>query len=1309
MRKLLLTVLSLSMGLATAAQTPKADVLDIVFNDDGTVVDASAMANPLKVIGDPVIKRSPRYGMNVLCNEQELWGEQSYNNIRVPYNDNLLEAVKDGMTMEVFARPYFENGKFDTKWCCLLGGYNSGGFGIIIENSKWDFQNVIGGKQRDATYDVITDREWIHLVGVWDKEEGTCKLYVNGNLVSTAEDCTGELKLPNSNGNEVFVGLGMDFAPGSNTTSNNSFRGDIAIARIYNDPLPEERVKALYQEVENKKTEEPEHEEAIMPAMRMDADSTVLIANAEELYTFGQAVCMGFTKLNAKLEADIDFSESRRILAYDRGYGGIFDGQGHTVKIGSNAEGVPGGLFKYLTGATVRNLHITGDLIGRYKLAASLANDCSGNTLVENVSSDVNINSIIVGDGTHGGLFGCTGAGTVINNCLYSGKISSEVTNCCGGFVGWASGATVIQNSLMMGDIADVAAESAMFSRYPGNTTVRNSYYTTQIEGLPDNGATFAEPDQLASGEVCWKLNGSTAANAAWRQTIDEDAAPVLDQTHAMVLVVNDMTYNIKDEASLKDAAEAYSAAMADKADAFEAYKPLKDAMRQHAQEAGAATSIDDFVAKCKEVDADIELIEKNIKAYEALEAAGMDAQDKIEGLTNPFAVVLQTYLEEEIEPNSNYKNGSLPYITTYFNLSTEGIDTELKYIEDMLLKALSSDTPAGTDISMLVQNADFSQKTAGWEWTKEPDRFALNTEMGFSGFHYYGSYEGGFSQTLTGLTNGIYELDLNGFQMIGDDENCNYYTSVIFAGDMEMPLMGCAEDYIPLDDALAEDIGDLGSIRELDEQLIPYSMNGALYAMCQGGYYLNRVFAQVTDGTLTIGGKLYGSGRNDDWPIFCNTRLIYQGNLEEASNAMDAGLKAAVARANTIIAFEADAWGSNYIIYPNISGALRTELVQAVTDVEGAAAGEQKYALLQRFSDLFKKVYLCRKAYAKAAGDLIALDARANDFPDQYNELSAMTKVAWDGWFDGSYSAEELEQVVKNIADEMDKIEVEIPAADLMDIVFNEDGSAVDQSAAQNVVESRGVPTVVASPTLGKNVLCASSNAWAYNPVNYHIVHVSDAMKEGIENDGVTIEAMARPYFPGGVLPRTDFCTLVGSENSGGMGLLVQDSQWCFECHTGGSYHCAYSGSEPVGNRWVHIVGVWDGSEVKLYLDGTLISSASATGSYGWPVNVDRQWFGIGCDLHVGDVGQSSFSGDIAIARMYSKPLNGSQVKKLYKGIKESMTDTPEHNEGETAVTGVTAVKPANGIIYDITGRRVSRMDTKGLYIVNGKKIVVK
>ena len=58
----LLTALSFTMGLAAVAQAPKADVLDIIFNDDGTVVDASAMANPVRVLGNPDIKKSPMYG-----------------------------------------------------------------------------------------------------------------------------------------------------------------------------------------------------------------------------------------------------------------------------------------------------------------------------------------------------------------------------------------------------------------------------------------------------------------------------------------------------------------------------------------------------------------------------------------------------------------------------------------------------------------------------------------------------------------------------------------------------------------------------------------------------------------------------------------------------------------------------------------------------------------------------------------------------------------------------------------------------------------------------------------------------------------------------------------------------------------------------------------------------------------------------------------------------------------------------------------------------------------------------------------------
>ncbi|MDY4744860.1 MAG: hypothetical protein SO414_06065, partial [Bacteroidaceae bacterium] len=134
-----------------------ADVLNVVYNDDGTVVDASAMNNPVFVMGSPDIKKSTQYGMNVLCQEEEKWGEESMNNVRFPFNDNLIEAVSDGMTMEVLARPYFQGGTMDNQWVNIFGGYQGGGFGIIIYNGLWDFECVIGGGYKDVTYGPVVD------------------------------------------------------------------------------------------------------------------------------------------------------------------------------------------------------------------------------------------------------------------------------------------------------------------------------------------------------------------------------------------------------------------------------------------------------------------------------------------------------------------------------------------------------------------------------------------------------------------------------------------------------------------------------------------------------------------------------------------------------------------------------------------------------------------------------------------------------------------------------------------------------------------------------------------------------------------------------------------------------------------------------------------------------------------------------------------------------------------------------------------------------------------------------------------------
>ena len=151
MKRVLLTMACLALcGLASQAQLPKADVLDIVFHDDGTVTDASAMQNPVTVHGVPHIVKSTQYGMNVLCQSDEQWGGPTPNFISIDRNEQLDGAIADGVTFETMIRPYYASGKFNKDWVNLFGGYQGGGIGIIIYNGVYDFEASIGGHYYDA-------------------------------------------------------------------------------------------------------------------------------------------------------------------------------------------------------------------------------------------------------------------------------------------------------------------------------------------------------------------------------------------------------------------------------------------------------------------------------------------------------------------------------------------------------------------------------------------------------------------------------------------------------------------------------------------------------------------------------------------------------------------------------------------------------------------------------------------------------------------------------------------------------------------------------------------------------------------------------------------------------------------------------------------------------------------------------------------------------------------------------------------------------------------------------------------------------
>ena len=1290
----LLLASAMMYGLAAWAQVPKADVMDIVFNDDGTIVDASPMQNPVTIVGAPRIEKSLQYKMNVLCQSDEHWGYDTPNYVRIDRNEQLDAAIADGVTLETLVRPYFAGGKMGSDWVNLFGGFQGAGIGLIIYNGVFDFEASIGGYQ-DAVNDYSpVSGDWYHLIGVYNPEEGAMKLFINGKLSGRIDGLEGNV----SQGSNTFLALGVDYEPGSSSRGSNTFTGDIALARIYDKPLTDDEVAAVYADVSGRACDCGEHQEE--PELRLDADGTALVASAGELYNFGRAVRQGNFGLNARLEADVDYSGRVKMLSTDQGYSGTFDGQGHTLTLDWVRESNEGALFHTLRDATVKDLNVKGAIQTSGKYAAGIASHARGNNLISRVRSSVDITSTVDGDGTHAGLLGVNDEGTTtIEYCAFEGSITGELTHSCAGFVGFTHGQTVVRNSLLSAEFYTKEDNCATFGRNPGSVKVSDCLYT-QPYGEVNEGAALIDLSMLSSGEACWLLNGNDLGTA-WRQMIPDDEAPSLDPTHGIVVNTGSGFMSIQDDASLAAAASAYAAELHSQADALEAYQPLIDRLNADIEVLAQATDVDVFLSQYDVIKADMAAISENQAAYARLVEAADHAEAELGELDNLVAKMLRKYLDEAIEPGDLFPQGSFVYILENFSLDTPDVIAQVDYINQMLEDALSNEVPAGTDISRLLANADFRYGDQGWDGTAASG-YTQDPPAG----QWYGAAEGHKTQTITGLMNGFYEFRLNAFDMVGDNSYSTFYTAAIEANGLQVPVMAPMEDASSMAEA-QEGINSWTDDRQVDgEWLIPYSRQGGAVAM-GAGRYENRVMVEVTDGTLTVGAHLYGSGATDDWVMFANARLIYQGQGDEATDALREVLDAAIKRAQATIDYEADMGGRNYLVFPNYSATLRDELRAAVADGQAATSTEAMYGVLRRLSVLFQGVYDSRRAYRQMAIDVLRYFESIPDYPDYMETIQQKSDEAWEQWSAGSLSTEEARARGQELLDEMATYKVDIPVPDLLDVVFNGDGSATDISPAANEVVAVGTPKVVESPALGMNVLCHTQANLSTTPQHYFRVNSSDALLNGM-TDGLAVEILTRPYWTDDD-NTNDWCSLLGYEEGGGMGMIVYNNQWDFEAHIGGGYKDAYSGFAPEKGEWVHLLGSWNPETgyLLLFVNGELVGQAEASGAMGQP-NIPSRWIGIGCDPQGDDNPSASYKGDIAIARIYDKPVNAAQAAIIYAKAKALFTGAPEHKEEGDGIADVKAKALQPSAIYTLTGQRVEKA-TRGLYIIDGKKVVVR
>ena len=716
---------------------------------------------------------------------------------------------------------------------------------------------------------------------------------------------------------------------------------------------------------------------------------------------------------------------------------GHFDGQGHAIKnFNVNSSQSFFGLFGVIsTDCLIENFSIDGTINTNTQYTGGVAAySRDDRPVIRNIHSYVNINNSSAG-GRQGGILGgahSTTYKTVIENCTYSGTLDGndaggsgnyggiigyvnnnvstvvDITNCLfdgevvnnnaapgtctfGGFVGYSNGGVVtIKNSLSIGKV-----ESAVWGMFFGavksnKSSLPNSYYQGEIlNGSASTvtlEATEATDEELASGEICWLLNEKNFVDVAWHQVLNEEENPVLDGD-AIVYEFGEYDYRNLTNDLLSELINDITAKEEEFVEETKAYQSLLDEYDEAIRSWADIQTLEQFLDAYRQalvLKEQIKTSAANYAAYvEVCEyAADYIVENNLQGVMTDF---LKDYLEQNLEPDDNYPNGSYPYIMEELNLDDAALAEEIAFVNQMLDNATAESVVPGTEITRLLTNPTFTEGYEGW--TVETDG-GTATVAGLTDImpipEGFNNNSFSASQTLTGLTNGIYLMTINGLFRTGNDIYSKFYAGQLYLNDTYNYFMSPSEDVIPEDEAEpgVNCLGE-GTDKLYEGDIVgwvPQLREGCSVAF-KAGRYENFIATEVTDGTLTVGVRNLGTGLSGDWLPFGDIHITYLGTAEEAAQQTLAEvLNGYKDRAQTIV--DSD-WTTDedFNRYPNMSEELKSQLVDAIAQV---GQTNDQMALIGTFSDLFNQVLACRKAY------IAMLDA-ANKLYDTLDGLSSL------------------------------------------------------------------------------------------------------------------------------------------------------------------------------------------------------------------------------------------------------------------------------------------------------------------------------
>ncbi len=231
-----------------SASKPVADLLDVVFNADGTATDVSSSDMNVTTYADAATlstaysDRFDRHTATFAPATANSTISSGFYEISYAGNTEWQSKLEDGFTMECVMRYTVE----PSGGLKFFGAQESGGVALYNSGANlFQFAPYVGSDYQYANSHVTPEKDkYYHLVGVYDKTLGQVRMYIDGKPVATVTDVTGDYKHPTNDIARRFV-LGGD--PNSKAgQAQGAAPCEIVIARIYDAELSDADVDYLY-------------------------------------------------------------------------------------------------------------------------------------------------------------------------------------------------------------------------------------------------------------------------------------------------------------------------------------------------------------------------------------------------------------------------------------------------------------------------------------------------------------------------------------------------------------------------------------------------------------------------------------------------------------------------------------------------------------------------------------------------------------------------------------------------------------------------------------------------------------------------------------------------------------------------------------------------------------------------------------------------------------------------------------------------------------------------------------------------------